>query len=145
MGLSIWFDVYARLTVLFSMNPHLAALKLKEWFADDNGTTNMSEQCSKWRYPLPPIFSQRNNAKHDQKLTRTINYLLKCPHWVVFPHLFRHCVKWTRFCISFPDDIMHSTNYCVLTVFLRFYQPIILFHIVLAAILDSKASRKLLS
>ena len=36
---------------------------------------------------------------------------------------------------------MHSTNYRVLTVFLRFYQLIILFHIVLAAIVDSKASR----
>jgi hypothetical protein len=35
-----------------------------------------------------------------------------------------------RFRISFPDDIMHSTNDCVLTVFLRFYQPITVFHIV---------------
>ena len=67
---------------------------LKEWLADDHDATNVSElvQCSKWRYQLPPIFSQRNNAKHDQKLTKTVNYLLKCPHWVVFTRLFRHCV-----------------------------------------------------
>ena len=27
------------------------------------------------------------------------------------------CVKWTRFRISFPDDIIHSTNDCVLSFF----------------------------